>query len=135
MPYHSVWNFIFDMLDITPSHFAEFKWVPGHMDTQHKKDKYQHLIRSGQITQHDILGNQLVDQYAERGTNMHNISRERLTSTYDRVDFIELIHQHSVCSWHNWIVYAGSESQDKDVAVNLENLAHHDDQQQDFQTS
>ena len=67
---------MYDVLDVTPTNFAKFQWIPAHLDTQDKLDKYQDLINSSNITQDDIDGNVLADEYAAKGANMHNLPPE-----------------------------------------------------------
>ena len=79
------------MLDSMPDGFAHFEWIPGHMDTEDKKRKYQHLLDSGQITSSDIEGNQYADLLAEKGANMHIVPPEILVYSHDRADFTKIV--------------------------------------------
>jgi ribonuclease HI len=133
LPYMKLWNLIFDILEIMPRDFAQIVWIPGHMDSEDKKRKYQHLLDNGSISIHDIEGNCLVDQFAGKGANLHVIPPEILTYSHDRAELTEMVQQHLVCSWHNWILRAGQEAEDRDATINLHNLSQYDDPWQDAQ--
>lgn len=99
LPYMRLWNLIFDMIDLLPDDFVHFAWIPGHMESEEKRGKYQNFLDDGQVAANGIEGNQYADQLAEKGANMHAIPPEVLVDGRDRADLSELIQQHLVCSW------------------------------------
>ena len=132
LPSPLVWKFIFDALDKLPKDLLQFKWIPGHLDEQSKRTKYQHLLDDGTVTEHDVRGNVSADKLADGGTRAHLVSPETLTACDDRQKLTELIQQHLVASWHNWIVYTNEACIDKDTLANGQVLQNTADQLQDF---
>ena len=61
LPAPHLWNFVFDILDVTPDDFAQFRWIPGHLDTKEKREKYKDLLENGVVTKHDIDDNVLAE--------------------------------------------------------------------------
>ena len=98
-----LWEFVYDVVDVSPHGHIRICWIPSHLDDKSRKEKRQEYLANGTTTIQHIRGNCMADECAASGASMHFIDPMVLKRAEDRAQLTCLIQRHLVLSWSKWI--------------------------------